>query len=266
MRHIVHRHAPDDAAWVTKATQILAQLDAAPDAATRNAIIDANSAVWGEIKQWLLSLSHQKCWFSEAKDASTTGTSSTTGPRNQPGTRTARSTKATGGSRSTGTTSESAATLGNRKKGTYFPLRAGCPRCAAHGDLRHEDPQLLDPVDPDDPALISFNLEGRAIPAPHVTDGWEKSRVEYSVERYNLDFPPLMDKRKAVWANCWDQIQQYLKDLHLYHTDKTNGIARDRYKQAMRALREMICDDKELSAVARACVLSSGDRRLIGIL
>lgn len=155
---------------------------------------------------------------------------------------------------------------GNRKKGTYFPLRAGCPRCAAHGDLRHEDPQLLDPVDPDDPALISFNLEGRAIPAPHVTEGWEKSRVEYSVQRYNLDFPPLMDKRKAVWANCWEQIQHYLMELRLYHADGTNGIARDRYKQALRALREMLCDDKELSAVARACVLSSGDSRVIGIL
>ena len=61
------------------------------------------------------------------------------------------------------------------------------------------DAQLLDPIDEDDPVLLSFNVEGRAIPAAHLTDAWEKARVEYSVERYNLVFPPLMDKRKVVW-------------------------------------------------------------------
>jgi hypothetical protein len=25
--------------------------------------------MWGELKNWLLALSHQKCWFSEAKDS-----------------------------------------------------------------------------------------------------------------------------------------------------------------------------------------------------
>lgn len=68
MRHIALHQPPPDAAWIAKANQLLGQLGAAPDAATRNAIIDANSAVWGDIKQWLLSLSHHKCWFSEAKD------------------------------------------------------------------------------------------------------------------------------------------------------------------------------------------------------
>lgn len=52
----------------------------------------------------------------------------------------------------------------------------------------------LIPSDEDDPWLLSFNVEGRAIPAAHLTDEWEKARVEYSVERYNLDFPPLVDK------------------------------------------------------------------------
>jgi hypothetical protein len=41
--------------------------------------------------------------------------------------------------------------------------------------------QLLDPVDKDDPNLLSFNLEGRALPAPHEHDEWERTRVEYSV-------------------------------------------------------------------------------------
>jgi hypothetical protein len=155
---------------------------------------------------------------------------------------------------------------GNRKKGTFFPLRSGCPRCAPLGDHRHEDAQLLDPIDEDDPALLSFNLEGRAIPAAHFADVWEKERVEYSVERYNLDFPPLMDKRKTVWAECWDRIQEYLEELASYHADKSNGIAKDRYKQAAKHVRDLMREEKELSAVARACVLSTGDPRVAGLL
>ena len=125
---------------------------------------------------------------------------------------------------------------------------------------------MLDPVDEDDPALISFNMEGRAIPAAHITDAWEKARVEYSVERYNLDFPPLMDKRKAVWAECWNRIQEYLNELATYRRDKGNVIARDRFKQAAGRVREMMREKQELSAVARACVLSAGDPRLMGLL
>ena len=127
-------------------------------------------------------------------------------------------------------------------------------------------PQLLDPIDEDDPGLLSFNLEGRAIPAAHLTDAWERERVEYSVERYNLDFPPLMDMRKAVWAECWNCIQEYLKELATYHADETNVIASDESKQAVKRIRELMREDRELSAVARACILSSGDRRVTGIL
>jgi hypothetical protein len=109
-------------------------------------------------------------------------------------------------------------------------------------------------------------MEGRAIPAAHLTDTWEKARVEYSAERYNLDFPPLIDKRKAVWAECWNRVQEYLKELATSHADKTNVIARDRSKQALKRVRELMHEQRELSAVARAYVLSPGDPRVTGIL
>src|SRR2546430_15986682 len=37
-------------------------------------------------------------------------------------------------------------------------------------------------------------------------------------------------------------------------------------KQAVKRIRELMGEDRELSAVARACILSSGDPRLTGIL
>jgi hypothetical protein len=266
MRHIPLLSQTPDPAWVAKAEALLAALRVAPNADARNAIIDANKTVWGELKTWLLSLSHQKCWFSEAKDCFNHWDVEHYRPK--------KSAKDADGTTHDGYwwlafdwhNFRICGNAGNRKKGTFFPLRDGSARCVPFGDVRHEDPQLLDPIDEDDPALISFNVEGRAIPAAHLTDEWEKARVEYSVERYNLDFPPLMDKRKTIWAECWDRIQEYLRELALYQADKTNGIAKDRSKQALRQLRQMIHEEQELSAVARACILSTGDPRLASIL
>ena len=75
-----------------------------------------------------------------------------------------------------------------------------------------------------------------------------------------------MDKRKTVWAECWSRVQEYLKELATYHADKTNVIARDKSKQALKRVRELMREDRELSAVARACILRSGDPRVTSIL
>lgn len=266
MRYIPLRdHAPD-AQWQVKAAAVLAQVQAAPDATARKKIIDDNSAVWGDLKSWLLALSHQKCWFSEAKDCFNHWDVEHFRPK--------KSAKDQDGNEQDGywwlafdwLNFRICGSAGNRKKGTYFPLRPGCARAAPFGDLRYEDTLLLDPIDEDDPSLLSFNVQGRAIPAPAIKDDWEKARVEYSVERYNLDFPPLMDKRKVVWSECWSRIQEYRRELETYQADKANAIAKHQSKQAAKHIREMIREEQELSAVARACVLSTGDPRVVGLL
>jgi hypothetical protein len=61
VRYIPLRDQAPDAKWVAKAEAVLAQLKAAPDATARKQIIDDNSAIWGDLKVWLLSLSHDKC-------------------------------------------------------------------------------------------------------------------------------------------------------------------------------------------------------------
>jgi hypothetical protein len=266
MRHIAIAGMQPDLTWVTNANGLLAKLKAAPDAAARNKIIDDNDTVWGELKQWLLNLSHQKCWFSEAKDCFSHMQVEHFRPK--------KSAKDLDG-----TTHEGYWWLAfdwqnfrictnalNPKKGTCFPLRKKCIRCSPHGDLRYEITLLLDPVDEDDPALLSFNVLGEAIPAAHVTDAWERSRVEYSVTRYNLTFSPLADRRKAVWSECWNRIQDYLRELILYQNNPTNVIAKHALRHAAGRIREMMKPDKELSSVARACVISSGDPRVTAIL
>lgn len=266
MRHIRLREQTPDPEWIKKAAALLADLKAAADADARNEIIDKNSALWGELKAWLLKISHGKCWFSEAKDCFSHWDVEHYRPK--------KSAKDRDGTLYDGywwlafdwQNFRICGNAGNRKKGTFFPLRDGCTRVGPAGDVRMEVPLLLDPIDEDDPVLLFFDIEGHAVAAPHVTDNWEKTRVEYSVDRYNLDFPPLMDKRKAVWAECWNGIQEYRRELGLYQKDPSNAVARDRLKQAAKRVRAMINEEQELSAVARACVQSAGDARLDGLL
>ncbi len=266
MRYIPLQDQNPDPVWLTKANGLLDDLRAAGDSDERKTIIKKNSATWGELKDWLLELSYDKCWFSEAKDCFSHWDVEHYRPKVHA--------KDDAGVEEAGYwwlafdwhNFRICGNAGNRKKGTYFPLRPGCSRVHVDGDLRQEDPMLLDPVDEDDPGLLFFDIEGRAVAAPHVTNEWEKCRVERSVERYNLDFPPLMDKRKTVWAECWRRIEEYRAELALYQKDPSNGIAHDRFKQAAKDLRSMIRDDQELSAVARACMESAGDGRIVGLL
>ena len=196
MRHIhLHRSSPDPE-WSAKADALIEELKAAPNLEARYKIIDDNSALWRDLKEWLLSLSHQKCWFSEAKDCFNHWDVEHYRPKKRALDDDSTAYEGYWWLAFDWTNYRICGTAGNRKKGSFFPLRNGCNRVDCDGDVRHEVPMLLDPVDEDDPVLLFFNIEGRAIAAPHVTSDWEKQRVEYSVKRCNLDFPPLWKSAK----------------------------------------------------------------------
>ena len=72
MIHIPFGHEAPSQAWLEK-RKISEQLDAAENKQERDQIIDGNSKLWGELKDWLLKFSNGKCWFSEARTLSPTG-------------------------------------------------------------------------------------------------------------------------------------------------------------------------------------------------
>ena len=252
--------------WLVKAADLLEELDKAPDDTARAKVIDDNSEFWGRLKPWLLERSHQKCWFSEAKDCFSHWDVEHFRPK--------KAARSESGEVDAGywwlafdwRNLRICGNVGNRKKGTHFPVRAGTSRTDRTGDLREEEYLLLDPADEDDPSLLFFNFLGEAVPAPYVKGEWERYRVEYSVERYRLDFDPLVQKRRVVWSECWRAIEEYRTELQRYSEDPTKMVAKDRYKQAAQRLRKMIRDDVEMSSVARACIISAGDERLRGLL
>src|SRR5689334_3555995 len=56
--------------WVADAEAVTLHLRAAAHQSARDAIIDANEALWRDdrIRNWLLSQFNNKCWYSEAYD------------------------------------------------------------------------------------------------------------------------------------------------------------------------------------------------------
>ena len=135
MRHIPLRTEKPNPQWIAKANALLEELKTAPNAAARNKIIDDNNKVWGELKDWLLDLSHQKCWFSEAKDCFSHWDVEHYRPK--------KSAKDKDGTEHGGywwlafdwQNFRICGNAGNRKKGTFFPLRQGCVRVAPFGDI-----------------------------------------------------------------------------------------------------------------------------------
>lgn len=262
------KHYEDFQKWEVRANKVTKELHEAPDMESRKAIIDKNQKLWGELKDWLLSLSDQKCWFSEAKDCFSHWDVEHFRPK--------KSAKDENGTEYDGywwlaldwQNFRICGNAGNRKKGTYFPLRIQENRVVCpNSDLRLEDPLMLDPSDVDDPNLLFFNVEGKAVPAPGIDNEWDKKRVNYSIQRCNLDFNPLVEKRKTVWNDCWNHIKQYREEIaKSAESGVNNPIARQMTKEKAKAIREMVKQDKELSSVARACVISTGDSRIIGLL
>jgi hypothetical protein len=266
MRYIALHDKQPSAEWLTKADRVIHQVKNAPNSIERNKIIESNRKIWGELKQWLLSLSHDKCWFSEARDCINYSEVEHFRPKTIAKDKNGRKHEGYWWLAFDWENYRICGDVVNKKKGTFFPLREGCVRASPFGDYRLEEAILLDPADPNDPVLLSFDFDGNAIPAAGVTDEWDLERVSYSIKRYNLNtYSLLVDQRKLVWTECWNAFLEYKAELKKY--DKTRSpIAMQKVKDAAQKIRSMLKEDREFSSVAHACLISSGDPRAAGIL
>jgi uncharacterized protein (TIGR02646 family) len=258
-------------AWLAESQRLvgeLAALDVAGKRDERNALIDANSAHWGKLKPWLLALSAQKCWFSETR-----------GPYfhyDVEHFRPKKEAKALdGASHRDGywwlafdyMNFRICGTVGNRKKGGWFPLRPDS-LCSTyeHPCEESEAPYLIDPVDDDDVALIAFDEEGKVTPAPGTSD-WDVQRVNETLKRLKLnEHEPLSEARRKVWQQVDGLIEDFARAKARCKTG-TNPAAKGKMKWVRARVRELTKPTAELSSVARWCVLFRNDpqlSRLIG--
>jgi hypothetical protein len=252
-------------AWNRKSmalVEAMKRLNDEGDVEGRNALIDANSSHWGELKPWLLALSGGKCWFTEAREIASHLDVEHFRPK-----KSARNVK--------GPVRDGywwlafdymnfriAGTVPNRKKGVWFPLRYGS-RCSSFS-RRCEDeeaPYFLDPTNAYDVGLLAFDEEGKAIPMPGVTR-WEYVRVRRTVDRLKLsEHQALAEERRKVWQKTTLLIERFYK-AKAESGSAGATVARERLRESARQIAELTHPRSELSAVAKCCVLMRHDVQL----
>lgn len=239
-----------------KARKVTQKLEAAKTEAERNQIIDQNGHVWRDFKDWLLNLSHGKCWFSEAKDIYSHPEVEHFRPK--------KKAKNLDRTKREGywwlafewTNFRICGNVGNRSKGTYFPLRKSS--FAATSDNRAIEDEiyyLLDPTDPDDPILLTYDEEGKAIPVPGL-DNWRKERAEVTIRLLKLCYEPLVEARRDVWRECREKLEECERLME--QMNKRGGSAlKERLSGKIKELRQMVQPEAPLSSTAMSCLLFS---------
>lgn len=150
----------------------------------------------------------------------------------------------------------------NRKKGGWFPLHKSS-LCSTYADRceESETPYLLDPTKQTDVALLAFDEEGNAIPAPEADD-WEKERVKVSIERLKLnDHDALPQERRRVWQTVTEAIESYL-DAKSKYRPGINPAPAEKMAEKLKQIKALTKENAELSTVALWCVRFRNDPRL----
>jgi len=211
--------------------------------------------IWGELKPHLSALSMEKCWYSESLNP----TSDKNVDHFRPKGRVEEDPTHEGywwlafTSRNFRYASQwcnqrrvDGGTSGG--KSDHFPLLGNGVRAIREGDdLELEDPELLDPTDPDDWKLLTFLPDGYPTPAkPEGTA--EHARAVKSIEIYHLHCKPLVNGRVAV-AGTIKRIVQNLERLRPRIDDLQ---IRAFYKTLHIELLRAIHPDSEYSSAARA--------------
>ncbi|WP_413998136.1 hypothetical protein ACMDB5_10085 [Flavobacterium sp. W1B] len=137
-------------------------------------------------------------------------------------------------------------------KGSFFPLRNGCLPATCVDELDDEVIYLLDPINPNDPDLLFFSEDGKAVPSVEKdSEPWNYARAVVSIDIYHLNHTPLKDARLVVWNLCQRKINQ-IKQINQKEHRTAGDNARIEIIKA--EIREMISKSAEFSAVALACI------------
>ena len=238
--------------WLDKAAEYQDEIEKAATMDEKQALIDKYSGHWGKLKDWLLELSHGKCWYSEAREIFSHYHVEHFRPKNKAINLDKTEREGYWWLAFDWKNYRISGSVGNCKKGNHFPLASAHAANSNDRNTDDEQPYLLDPADRDDPSLISFNETGEVIPSEEIED-WEKDRVEKTRDILNLDYEPLKEARRKVWAECWRKIGEY-QTLVSQPGSQISAARRERIKNIFNRLREMIQPSQELSSVVIECL------------
>jgi uncharacterized protein (TIGR02646 family) len=235
-----------DGRWVQKANKALAKLEQIDNPEKRSKFIEKCSKIWKNFRDSLLAMSHNKCWYSEAAEAVSDWHVDHFRPKSsyQWLAFDWHNLRISGA-------------IPNRSKSNEFPLADHSFQARwEERDYARERYLLLDPTNPNDPDLITFDERGLPIP---IDPEWPlvRERVEITNKTLGLDSARLKDARQQRWRQCKDWIDE-LRELLPMNSAEIDLARRQQIDRIMGNLRRMTLPDQPYSAVARACLRAAG--------
>ncbi|MDP2897332.1 MAG: hypothetical protein Q8Q12_12390 [bacterium] len=139
-------------------------------------------------------------------------------------------------------------------KGDHFPLLQEEDRCRTPADdLGRERPMLLDPTDPTDPPLLTFNVDGSvALSSEFAGDGDAERRLEASRVYLHLDWPAFMEQRKSLYRKVITKINDGERQEGRARSGDVGS--REALKTTARDLIDLTREDRPYSMAAKAYV------------
>lgn len=254
MIHIDRDRFEPSTEWINKADALTQQLINAPDTASRNQIIDDNQHVWGELKDFLIKISSNKCWYSEAKDTYSHLHVDHFRPKKIASGIDKRDYGGYWWLAFVWTNYRVCGGVGNVRKRDKFAVRSNKSN-DPNTPIEDEIIYFLDPCEEEDILKITFNQNGEVTPI--TTSGWDYERAIYTIENLNLNFKILKEARKELWvksSNLVIEIQNLMEQNNVIPSVLKKGQIKEKLKQ----LKELVHPSSEFSATVKACLLSTG--------
>lgn len=133
-------------------------------------------------------------------------------------------------------------------KADHFPLCDGSTRARIEtDDYTLEEPELLDPINPNDWKLLSFRQDGHPIPA--IQSGTvEYNRAEKSIEVFHLHCKELVEDRRFLAG----YIQRLVQNMEILRSKISDKALRNLYTHQVKELLRKISPNTDYSAAALA--------------
>ncbi len=257
--------------WKTRALTISNSILAAPTVADKHRLIDAYDNHWRDpaLIRWLSGLSFDKCWYTETKFGGDYQEVEHFRPK--------KNTKNKDGTINFGHQGyywlafdlenyRLCKRRPNAKKGTYFPVVDERFRALDENhDWRDELPLFLDPLDEEDHLLLSFNDNGKPVPAENI-ELQDVERVNFTIDKYFLDEEVLNRRRAQTWLTCRTLYYKYLNDMRLAKASGMDRVSlRKGAEKDLSQLKKMLSSNEEFSAIAKQALIKTGDQLAINI-
>lgn len=254
MIHINRDGFSPDPAWIVRADAVSEQLLAAATTADRNTLIDANENLWTELKDFLLGISYEKCWYSEARDSYNHLHVDHFRPK------------------------KVAIGIDKNDYGGYWWLAFNWTNyrvCGGTGNVRKKDKfavfahkandpitpiddeiiYFLDPIEEEDILKVTFNSNGEITPITKT--GWDFQRADYTITSLNLNFKKLKEARKTLWSKCANLLTETQSLMH-QNNAAPSAKRSGQIKEKLIQLKELVDRRSPFSATAKACLRSAG--------